>query len=179
MDREEEVLEAWKTAVNVQMHFNDLGMRIRSFAITVLAAFLAATGYTVKEGIRIDLFGWQASLTGFLLLGGLVCWGAFYIMDRLWYHRLLLGAVRHGIAIENAHVERLPEIALATKIGEESPVYIGKKKVGSERKMDIFYGIVALLLIGAAVAAFLNKPPPRPSVMSDTKVVRIEVVHHS
>ena len=43
MTKEERLLEAWKVTVEVQMHFNELEMKVRSFAITVLAAFLAAS----------------------------------------------------------------------------------------------------------------------------------------
>lgn len=43
------LLEAWKQCVDVQMHFNDMEMRIRSFAVTVMTAVSGAIGYLIKE----------------------------------------------------------------------------------------------------------------------------------
>src|SRR3546814_2906700 len=46
---DENRIEIWKTIIDVQKHFNELEMRIRNVAVTVLAAFLAAAGFTMKE----------------------------------------------------------------------------------------------------------------------------------
>lgn len=43
------LLEAWKQSIDVQKHFNELGLKIRNTSITVLGAGLAATGFLVKE----------------------------------------------------------------------------------------------------------------------------------
>lgn len=42
-------LEVWKATIDVQKHFNELGLRVRSIAVTVLGALLAAAGYALKE----------------------------------------------------------------------------------------------------------------------------------
>src|SRR3546814_2229171 len=52
---DENRIEIWKTIIDVQKHFNELEMRIRNVAVTVLAAFLAAAGFTMKENIYVTL----------------------------------------------------------------------------------------------------------------------------
>jgi hypothetical protein len=76
-DQTEYLLEVWKTTIDVQKHFNELEMRIRSVAITVLAAFLAAAGYSMKEKLRLNIFGADMSLTVLILLAAVVCWTSF------------------------------------------------------------------------------------------------------
>src|SRR5947207_128781 len=88
MDDKKVIIEAWKQTVAVQMHFNDLALRIRSFALTIVAAILAASGLG------------QGCANALVLAAPLVIWPAFYLMDRFWYHPLLVGAVFHGMAIE-------------------------------------------------------------------------------
>jgi hypothetical protein len=156
VNREEMLLEVWKTTVDVQKHFNELELRIRNFAVTVLAAFLAAAGFSVKESLQLDVWGREISLTGLVLLSGTFVWLAFYGMDRFWYHRLLKGAVDHGRTVEAALAPTLPEIGLTSAIGAASPITIGKFKFDSNRKMDWFYRGVAILLLTAAAIAFVQ-----------------------
>jgi hypothetical protein len=89
----------------------------------------------------------------------------FYFIDRYWYHRLLVGSVKHAIAIEKKYSDRLPELSLSDAIGRESPVKpswitqliaplvvtdVKYKETGmlhSDAKIEIFYKSIALLLI--------------------------------
>src|SRR3546814_3481658 len=116
---DENRIEIWKTIIDVQKHLNELEMRIRNVAVTVLAAFLAAAGFTMKENIYVTLCVGQVSLTSLVLLGGALCWLAFYGMVRFWYHRLLIGAVKQGLAAENALAANYPEVRL-TKADRKS-----------------------------------------------------------
>jgi len=156
-------IEIWKTIIDVQKHFNELEMRIRNVAVTVLAAFLAAAGFTMKENIHITLWSGRVSLTSLVLLGAALCWLAFYGMDRFWYHRLLIGSVKQGLVAENALAATYPEIRLTKAIGGESPIKIGSWEVHSSRKIDIFYWLIALLLLaGAAISLWQPAPSARP-----------------
>ena len=50
-ERRKEIIEIWKTVVEVQKHFNDIAMRIRSLFITmVLATAAAQKAYPVDSG---------------------------------------------------------------------------------------------------------------------------------
>jgi hypothetical protein len=169
MDADERVLEAWKTTVGVQQHFNDLEMRIRSVAITVLGAFLAAAGFSMKEKLQLEIFGRPLSLTGFILLAAAICWMLFYLMDRHWYHRLLRGAVTHGLSIEKRAKAAWPDLGLTTAISKASPIILPARRfgpfkwkrraLGTDFKMAMFYRSIGLLLIGGAIATFIDRPP--------------------
>ena len=160
---DENRIEIWKTIIDVQKHFNELEMRIRNVAVTVLAAFLAAAGFTMKENIHVTLWIGRVSLTSLVLLGAALCWLAFYGMDRFWYHRLLIGSVKQGLVAEDVLAVTYPEIRLTKAIGDESPTQIGSWQVHSSRKIDIFYWLIALLLLaGAAVSLWQHTPPPKP-----------------
>jgi hypothetical protein len=159
MTDEERILEAWKVTVGVQQHFNELQMRIRSIAITVLGAFLAAAGFSLKEHLHVTLAGWEFPLTTFILAAATLCWAAFYFMDRHGYHRLLRGAVDHGISIENG-ASNWPELGLTKRIGDASPITIGKKVIRSGSKIDLFYGAVAFVLFLGVLATLFNQDRP-------------------
>jgi hypothetical protein len=163
-DRTDQLLEVWKTTIDVQKHFNELEMRVRSVAITILAAFLAAAGYTVKEGLSLRVFGGEIPLAVLVFSAASICWSAFYLMDGLWYHRLLRGAVAHGLKVEEALKETLPEIGLTQSIGEASPFLVKGRKIGSKQKMNWFYGSILVLLLGGAVGSYFNQPrDPAPA----------------
>jgi phosphoglycolate phosphatase-like HAD superfamily hydrolase len=147
------VVDVWKKTIDVQQHFNDLELRIRNYAITVLAAILGVVAFALKENLSIRLYGWTVSVGGALIMAALVGWVAFYFMDRWWYHMLLYGAVMHARSIETRYGKFAPELLLTKAIGDASPIQIKKFRIHSARKIDLFYGAVAALLIVFGVAS--------------------------
>jgi hypothetical protein len=154
-------LECWKTTIGVVSQFNDLELRIRNYGLTIVGVLLGATPFTLKDMLFIHIGRLEVSISVFLILAALIVWLAFYFMDRLWYHDLLKGAVDHGENIEKSLKTELTEIVmLTTRISEAS----GKrelfgKKLKSQHKMDMFYGIFALcLIILAVILCFSIRP---------------------
>jgi hypothetical protein len=90
-----------------------------------------------------------------LVIGGFVAWLAFFLMDRYWYHPLLLGAVKHALKLEVELERDVPGIKLTSAISEASPIDIRIRKrkwtLHSSHKMPIFYGLIA----GVLVALFI------------------------
>jgi phosphoglycolate phosphatase-like HAD superfamily hydrolase len=166
-------LDVWKKTIDVQQHFNDLELRLRNFALTALGVILSATALSLKEAATP-----YVSIP--LILVALTIWGAFYLMDRHWYHRLLLGSVKQGVEIENRLRRVLgPSIALTTKISEESPSQIFKRKIHSSQKMSVFYGSIAAgLALFAILLSFLfwkNILPQRASnTNTNPSTIRLE-----
>lgn len=156
-ERAELYLEMWKQTVQVQMHFNDIEMKVRTAAITVLTFVLGGASLALREGTRVELIWVRPPLATVTLFLGLVLWGAFYFVDQWWYHRLLIGSVVHGDALEEELRQALPKAGLTRQISESSPkeyrILWGKKrKMHSTHKMKVFYGIVAsLMLVGGAL----------------------------
>ena len=103
-DRVKSQIHVWKTCVEVQEHFNEIGWKIRGLALTVLTAALGAGAVAIKDGTTVRLLGFRPSLASLIFAAALIVWLAFYFVDRLWYHVLLIGAVRQGEALERAIV---------------------------------------------------------------------------
>jgi FMN phosphatase YigB (HAD superfamily) len=146
------VVDAWKTTVDVQKHFNDLEMKVRNFALTLVTAIIAGAAFSIKENVRFIAGTVDLPLGAVILASGIPIWLAFYFMDRFWYHKLLLGAVMHGIAIERRLRPILPELSLAGSIGEASAVKLTRGvTIRSNWKINLFYWLGALLMGAAAL----------------------------
>jgi hypothetical protein len=157
-------IEIWKKIIDVQQHFNDLELRIRNFALVVTGALLGLGGYAIKDAGIINAFGFEVSIAGLVVLSAIFPLFAFYFMDRLWYHRLLEGAVRAGIDAESALKDLGYKVDLGSKISEHSPftLWLTEKQIHSKTKMDMFYLMVAAaLLIVAGCLGFGIRPQPR------------------
>src|SRR5436309_4916972 len=81
-----DILELWKKTVDVQQHFNTIGMQIRNYALTLVAAGLGAAGFALKEGfhLRLPLTHSDVQLGACLVLVIAVVWVAFFFMDYVW-----------------------------------------------------------------------------------------------
>jgi FMN phosphatase YigB (HAD superfamily) len=148
------IVDLWKKTVDVQQHFNDLELRVRNYALTVLAALFALAGYALKEGLTANILGHTTSVSSLILLITTLPWAAFYLMDRWWYHRLLHGAVEHGSYIEKRWQSVIPEIGLSQTISRRSPFkFLKRFPLHTDRKIDIWYGLVLALILFFAFAA--------------------------
>jgi hypothetical protein len=167
---EKDVVEFWKTAVQVQQHFNDLELRIRNFAVTALVGALGATAFALKEEYAIFLHGVRIQIAPGIPLAGMLGLWAFYFMDRHWYHRLLLGAVTHTVALEKA-LTPPPHSGLSINIGDYSPTRWRHFEFHSSEKLDLFYSAGLVLLASVFfVLAISDTSPPIP-VNSPSKSV--------
>jgi len=159
-------IKIWEKSIDVQMHFNELQMKIRNFSVLLISALVGAAGLALKDRIAIDhQFLWmhlQFNLSAAFFVAAAVTWLAFAFMDHYWYYPLLLGAVRHAAAIEETLKEKVPGIGLTTRIGDESPKtfkielrgrMLYEKKLRSKDKSKIFYGVIFFLLAILAVGS--------------------------
>ncbi len=160
-------LEVWKKTVDVQQHFNDLEMRVRNFAITFIAALIAAAGFTYQQNLEVTVYGHRIAAGLGLVIAAFVPWSAFFLMDRYWYHVLLKGAVTHASRIEETLKDRVPGIALSQTISEVSgKVRIFGRTVNSDLRVTYFYlagyGMLVIVLLALLFAA-----PKRPMLTPD------------
>jgi hypothetical protein len=141
-------IEIWKKCVDVHQHFNDLEMRIRNFAITVVGALVAAVSFTYQQGLQVKILGLMLPAGVGLVAAAIFAWGGFFLMDRFWYHVLLRGAVLHSAKIEDRYADAIPGIGLGKTISEASGnVTILGFKMNSNRRLEAFYALGAFLLI--------------------------------
>ena len=170
-----DVIEIWKTIVGVQRHFNDIGMRIRGMFVTLLLAIFAAIGFLLNKELKLEVVIFDVQFATLVPLYGVFITCLFYFIDRYWYHRLLVGSVKHAVVIEKKYQDVLPELSLSDAIGMESPYkpgcivwcvakvvcvrhekFLNGGTLHSEGKIEFFYkSVIAVLLVTAIlVGAF-------------------------
>lgn len=147
----EHAIAAWKQTVDVQKHFNDIALKVRNLAVTLLVAVVGAVAVAHEKAP-------DTHLATVVAAAGLVGWALFYVMDEWWYHRLLKGAVKHGTTLENYLCEKIGDnlFELTISISAASPVTVFKgardeKELHAHHRIRIFYGGGAVLLVLLAV----------------------------
>jgi aryl carrier-like protein len=159
-------LDAWKQTVSVQMHFNDLEMRIRSLAITIMGALLAATAVAIDRELFFSFFGWTISGAVLILAAAAIAMLNFFIMDGLWYHRLLVGASTEALRLESRLRKQGLDIQLTSALNRESPVYIRfpwsqstRRQLRSRHKIKLFYGLLITIVCVVLLSVLVTVRP--------------------
>jgi hypothetical protein len=163
-ERAKQIIEVWKVVVGVQQHFNDISMRIRSMFVTILLALFASIGFLLDKKLSLEFWIIHIQFATLVPLFGMLGTFLFYFIDRYWYHRLLMGSVKHAIIIESKYKSEIPELSLSEAIGAESPynprgivrwlakLLVKHDKFGktgqlhSDGKIELFYKSVAVAL---------------------------------
>lgn len=151
------MLLTWEKHEKIAMHFNELILKIRIQALGAIAAIVTIGGVLLKADTSSPNLPWGLIACVFAAL--FVFWIAIWLLDFLYYNRLLMGAVDCLLAIENAIAAGKP-IAFEMSHKIEDAV-IGKPPVhrekGSLRGPTLFYVIVAaVLFVGAAYSAVIH-----------------------
>ncbi|RTL51868.1 MAG: hypothetical protein EKK40_10205 [Bradyrhizobiaceae bacterium] len=165
-----EIVDLWKTAIEVEQHFNTVEMNVRNIFATIVVALIAGVGYTIKEKIGLIC---GISFAPVLCLAAIFMTALFYFVDRYWYHRLLIGAVKEATRLEE-EISKMSDvhIRLSQQISEFSPVelppliktlfgwVISEKrfkesgKLHSDGKIEFFYKSIMLMFAILAVVTF-------------------------
>jgi hypothetical protein len=171
-DERDRYIDMWKETIGVQKHFNDIEMKIRGLALTVLTFVLGGAAVAIRYGTTVSLNGFKLQLGTLILVWGVLLWLTFYMVDQIWYHRLLIGAVIHGQELEKELRKVLPVAGLTHQISLSSP-YLLKLSVGkrvlwqhelhTKGKIFFFYWFNAGLLVLFAIIVQLTVQPPSPS----------------
>jgi hypothetical protein len=174
-EQRKQIIDIWKTIVEVQQHFNDISMRIRGMFVTILLALFAAIGFLLSKPLNLKIWIFNFQFATILPLFGIFGTYLFYFIDRYWYHRLLVGSVKHAIKIEQKYEKDIPELSLSRSIGEESPYkprlvtrwlanlivshdrYKETGQLHSDAKIELFYkSVVVVLALTMIMLAFLG-----------------------
>lgn len=170
-----DIVDLWKTAIEVEQHFNTVEMNVRNIFASIVVALIAGVGYSIKEKIAIA-FGF--SFAPALCVAAIFITALFYFIDRYWYHRLLIGSVLEATRLEE-EISKISDVQLrlSKQISEVSPItlrpwitwtikwFITEKrfhesgKLHSDGKIELFYKsimimffILALVTLGAKTA---------------------------
>ncbi len=127
VEEKKNIIEIWKAIVGVQMHFNDISMRIRALFVTLVLALFAAVGFLADKDLKFSLNELTVHYATLIPVAGILSGLLFYFIDRYWYHRLLGGSVKQGLLIETRHSSEIPEISLTDAIGANSPIKLKRR----------------------------------------------------
>ncbi len=147
LEGEKLVLTTWAKTVDTQMHFNDMIMRVRNLAITLLLAAFGAAAYSLQTPLFLNVSGVSVHVALFIIVFGLTGWSALWIMDTGHFHKLLRGAVSHGMSLEkhySAHPQLGHLLGMTTAIAQESRK-IMNCKVSAGAKLNAVYAFVFIV----------------------------------
>jgi len=164
-----EIVDLWKTAIEVEQHFNTVEMNVRNIFATIVVALIAGIGYSIKEKMA---FICGLSFAPVLSLAAVFITALFYFVDRYWYHRLLIGSVLEASRLEE-EISKISDvqIKLSKQISDSSPVelpwyvqrcvgwFITEKrfkengKLHSDGKIELFYKSIMIMF---GILAFLT-----------------------
>lgn len=154
------LLDAWKKTVDVQQHFNQIEMDIRKSAVTLILAAVGAAGFASDKHLTFSLHERSWPVAAGILGAAAIAWSLFGCVDYYWYHRLLKGAVKHGMELEKALRARGVPVELTDCIGRESPVEIGSWKLRSNGKIKAFYAVIFVLIALATCGIAQSQDAP-------------------
>lgn len=169
------IVEVWKKNVDVQMHFNEIEMKVRNFLVTVLLATIGASGYILHQDVVLARIGSLSVSPLFcVFLGSWLAMYILYVVDRHWYHRLLRGAVDAARLIEDKYAAAIPGLGLGQAISRASPLNISQSKfisllvqlkivtevrdggITSDGKIQLLYRLPMALMLIAALGSLVG-----------------------
>jgi hypothetical protein len=153
------VHDLWAKYEDITMHFNDLLIRLRTQALAGVAAVSTLVSIftrTDKSSIQIS---WQIATDVFGLL--ILFWIAIWAIDRLYYNRLLSGAVKALLAIEEESKKTNPSLAISLSTLIEKHVSHPSDKWWDrfQAKLGVrqFYFIVFCALIAGGLTCYWHE----------------------
>jgi hypothetical protein len=152
LEEAELILSTWTKTVDTQMHFNEMVMKVRSLAITLLLASFGAAAYSLQTPQFLTVSGRPVHVAAFIIAFGLVGWVALAVVDLQHFHKLLRGTVAFGMRLEKIYKEHIvlgPLLGMTTAIAEESRTFLGMKKImgfkaTAGKKIAAFYFVVLI-----------------------------------
>lgn len=143
------LISLWNTTVEVQKHFNDIELRIRSMAVTIFTFLIAGIGYAQKENISVTIGKYNINGSVLISIIALLIFSSLYLMDKHWYHRFLHSAVKQGMELEGEIEKQYVNLKLTKEIKIDSPLNTIFKtlNIHSDQKISIFYALFVLPFI--------------------------------
>lgn len=139
---EDKNFNLYKLAIETQMHFNDLIMKIRTIVTSIITAVFGAAAIVLGESsYSVFILNRTIHISALIIIAGIFFLFAYLMLDFFYYFKLLLGAVDCTKEIEKIY----PEFTITSSINKRvttRAAYIS---------LIVYYGII--ILIG--IVAFL------------------------
>jgi hypothetical protein len=147
------IFEVWSKYEEIAMHFNDLLMRLRTQALGAVAALATIIGIFASAGAETQT-NWGMVTFAFVIL--FMFWIAVWLIDFLYYNKLLQGAVVSLVKLERLSREsvRVKHIDMSSTIEDQVVGLLPKNPKSPRASVGrwAFYVIVSVAL--AAGSAF-------------------------
>ena len=147
------IFEVWKEYEKITMHFNDLLLKLRVQAVAGVAALGTVVGLVAKSETTASNGVWL--MATLITLGLCMVWVAIWMMDFLYYNRLLSGAVEALVKLEarsQSHMN-VKYLDMSTLIED---AVMGRVSNRVSNGVKVFYGTVLMTLIAGAFYSFLE-----------------------
>lgn len=154
----------WSKYEDIAMHFNDLLIKLRTQALAGVAALSTIVSIFTKYDQNGNQGSWEIAAGVF----GALClfWVAIWILDLLYYNRLLIGSVVALFELEELSKQtvRVKDITMSTRIGEAVGNSLPKRRLGPRRSFLLrgvwaFYVIVFIALVLGFIFSLLRAWP--------------------
>ena len=150
-------IEYYQTAIQLQTHYNEMLLRVRSLGLTAAATLLAVAGGAAAGeggplGERLALGGVGLHASGAFALCALLLCAGLFLLDRFYYYRLFIAAVKNVVAFEVDNRPALRAIGV-----RRNPMTVHLVTQVPERWSDFFvlayWALPALISAGFVAAA--------------------------
>jgi len=155
------IREVWKVALDTQMHFNDLLIRMRTTVISIILAVFGASALALRElnAPFIEVFKLKIHLSSIVLFIGIIFLIGQFLIDRFYYFKLLLGSVTFTDKIDKKF-ENNDKIMF----GLTKEINKSISDVKATVQLTLFYAVPILLAIFVIILIQCNLPAIEPSI---------------
>ena len=143
------LIEEWKTVIQTQMHLNDMLMKMRTAAISMVVAVFSAAAVVIGQfpDSYLRILGKETHISILIIIFGIALWLGIFAIDYGYYYKMLLGAVKRGYEFDEAFedtkiYENMTPFGLSSRIRDK----IGKPGA-SKYFLFAFYGVVLVVAV--------------------------------
>ena len=154
-DREISLQEEWKKVIDVQMHFNDMLMRLRQIGISAVIAVFGAAAVAFRFNQFLNIRSLRINIAAPMIIFGLGLLAGTWYLDHKYYFQMLIASVEKGQAIDEEVFNKNGKKGLTTTISQQI------NKEDASLAVDVFYLIPLFLGIAFLFPAILSKPGSR------------------
>lgn len=155
------IFDLWKEYESIATHFNDILLKLRVQALAVVVAISSFIGVSGKISSDSEA-SWQIATA--IFCGLFLFWISIWVLDLLYYNRLLRGATSAIFDLEvlsQTHrtiskIELSSKIRKATEAGMFSKDISGTHRELRHHPVTWFYLIVATTILLAIVFSYCN-----------------------
>jgi hypothetical protein len=175
IEQQEIYVSIWKTAVETQMHFNEMSVKARQFGLTFVAAALGLGVVLMSRNQEFSLSvsylgGFEIHAIVVLILASAFALYAVRLLDLNVYHKMLRGAVTFGEDFEENYVKQIFDLekGMTQAIShfsrhDDAHVcrtnrryhYLGNSMRNAGTKVGLFYWISIASLVVLAIILFI------------------------